>query len=113
MKGDDQKRKKIVYNGKKKYQDFSRLNNGLREGRSYVVAQKLKELKMIDNSNEEHMLDVEEILHYYSRLTCPAYLDIVDKFFMEMHSELFSINQSSPHHAYNSRSDVTSFHELY
>nr|GMC58792.1 uncharacterized protein LOC104880645 [Ipomoea batatas]GMC63458.1 uncharacterized protein LOC104880645 [Ipomoea batatas] len=116
-KGDDemgQKRKKIVYNGKK-YQEFSSLN-GLRKERSYVVAQKLKELKMIDNSNEEHMLDVEEILHYYSRLTCPAYLDIVDKFFMEMYSELFSIIQLSPHHhhPYNSRSDnVRSFHELY
>lgn len=107
-----QKRKKIVYNGKK-YQEFSSLN-GLRKERSYVVAQKLKELKMIDNSNEEHMLDVEEILHYYSRLTCPAYLDIVDKFFMEMYSELFSIIQSSPHHPYNSRSDnVRSFHKLY
>ncbi|THF98523.1 hypothetical protein TEA_001166 [Camellia sinensis var. sinensis] len=39
---------------------------------------------MVDKSNIEHVLDIEEVLHYYSRLTCPAYVDIVDKFFMDI-----------------------------
>ncbi|CAK7334982.1 unnamed protein product [Dovyalis caffra] len=60
------------------------------EGRSFLVAQKLKELEMMDVSNVEHVLDIEEVLHYYSRLTCPAYLDIVDKFFMNMYAEFFA-----------------------
>lgn len=60
------------------------------EGRSFLVAQKLKELEMMDVSNVEHVLDVEEVLHYYSRLTCPAYLDIVDKFFMDMYAEFIA-----------------------
>ncbi|XP_043700339.1 uncharacterized protein LOC122651069 [Telopea speciosissima] len=59
-----------------------------REGQ-LVVFQKLKELEMMDASNMEHVLDIEEVLHYYSRLTCPAYLDIVNKFFMDMYSEFF------------------------
>ncbi|KAF9662521.1 hypothetical protein SADUNF_Sadunf18G0061900 [Salix dunnii] len=60
------------------------------EGRSFLVAQKLKELEMMDVSNVEHVLDIEEVLHYYSRLTCPAYLDIVDKFFMDMYAEFIA-----------------------
>ncbi|XWS69884.1 hypothetical protein CRYUN_Cryun03dG0002100 [Craigia yunnanensis] len=59
-----------------------------REARSLSVAQKLKELEMMDMSNVDHVLDIEEVLHYYSRLTCPAYLDIVDKFFMDMYTEI-------------------------
>ncbi|KAH1057220.1 hypothetical protein J1N35_035285 [Gossypium stocksii] len=59
-----------------------------REERNLSVPQKLKELEMMDMSNVEHVLDIEEVLHYYSRLTCPTYLDIVDKFFMEMYAEI-------------------------
>ncbi|XVF49194.1 hypothetical protein PTKIN_Ptkin03bG0249000 [Pterospermum kingtungense] len=58
-----------------------------REARSLSVAQKLKELEMMDLSNVDHVLDIEEVLHYYSRLTCPAYVDIVDKFFTDMYTE--------------------------
>ncbi|XAR66991.1 hypothetical protein NMG60_11013396 [Bertholletia excelsa] len=58
------------------------------KGRSCLVQQKLRELEMLDKSNIEHVLDIEEVLHYYSRLTCPAYVDIVDKFFMDMYTEL-------------------------
>ncbi|KAK6248527.1 hypothetical protein QUC31_020092 [Theobroma cacao] len=58
-----------------------------REARSLSVAQKLKELEMMDMSDVDHVLDIEEVLHYYSRLTCPAYLDILDKFFMDMCTE--------------------------
>lgn len=54
-----------------------------------MVEQKLRELEMLDMSNVDHVMDIEEVLHYYSRLTCPAYLEIVDRFFMEMYSELF------------------------
>ncbi|KAJ8562501.1 hypothetical protein K7X08_011792 [Anisodus acutangulus] len=90
-------RKEIMYEGKKKYQNFSSSRDHLREERSYLVAQKLKELKMLDKStyNEEHALDIEEVLYYYSRLTCPPYLEIVDNFFMEMYSELFNQQSSS------------------
>ncbi|XWS26855.1 hypothetical protein CRYUN_Cryun26dG0066300 [Craigia yunnanensis] len=62
-------------------------SKGKREARSLSVAQKLKELEMMDMSNVDHVLDIEEVLHYYSRLTCPAYLDMVDKFFMDMYTE--------------------------
>ncbi|KAJ1393511.1 hypothetical protein SESBI_34874 [Sesbania bispinosa] len=54
-----------------------------------MVEKKLRELEMLDMSNVDYVLDIEEVLHYYSRLTCPAYLEIVDKFFMEMYSEFF------------------------
>ena len=60
-----------------------RLQNGV----SYMLAQKMKELEMMDLSDVDHSLDVEEALHYYSRLTCPVYVDIVNKFFMDMYAE--------------------------
>ncbi|KAF1872644.1 hypothetical protein Lal_00016481 [Lupinus albus] len=53
-----------------------------------MVEKKLRELEKLDQSNVDYVLDIEEVLHYYSRLTCPEYLEIVDKFFMEMYSEL-------------------------
>jgi len=58
------------------------------------LAQKMKELEMMDTGDVEHVLDIEEALHYYSRLTSPVYLDIVDKFFTDMHTE-FSVQESS------------------
>ncbi|KAG4199125.1 hypothetical protein ERO13_A05G131000v2 [Gossypium hirsutum] len=61
---------------------------------SYALAQKMKELEMMDVGDMEHVLDVEEALHYYSRLKSPVYLSIVDKFFMDMYSE-FSLPQAS------------------
>ncbi|KAG4999215.1 hypothetical protein JHK82_020389 [Glycine max] len=54
-----------------------------------MVEKKLRELEMLDMSDVDYVLDIEEVLHYYSRLTCPVYLQIVDKFFMEMCSEFF------------------------
>lgn len=53
-----------------------------------ALVKKMKELEMMDLKDMDHVLDVEEVLHYYSRLTCPAYVEIVDKFFMDMYSEL-------------------------
>ncbi|KAE8699476.1 hypothetical protein F3Y22_tig00110578pilonHSYRG00175 [Hibiscus syriacus] len=67
---------------------------------SYALAQKMKELEMMDVGDMEHVLDVEEALHYYSRLKSPVYLSIVDRFFMDMYSEFYlpqasaSINRS-------------------
>ncbi|OWM89903.1 uncharacterized protein LOC116194727 [Punica granatum] len=73
-----------------------------REERNSLVAKKLKELEMIDVSNIEHVLDIEEVLHYYSLLTCPTYLDIVEKFFMELYAEFFGSPALSSSH--NSKS---------
>lgn len=63
-------------------------SKSFRDRRSCSVARKLKELEMMDASNVDHVLDIEEVLYYYSLLTCPAYVDIVDKFFTEMCAEL-------------------------
>ncbi|KAK6124986.1 hypothetical protein DH2020_041260 [Rehmannia glutinosa] len=52
-----------------------------------ALAQKMKDLEMMDVNDMDHVLDIEEVLHYYSRLNCPAYVEIVDKFFMDMYSE--------------------------
>ncbi|KAL5756123.1 hypothetical protein ACOSP7_020540 [Xanthoceras sorbifolium] len=61
---------------------------------SYALAQKMKQLDMMDAGDVEHVLDIEEALHYYSRLKSPVYVDIVDRFFMDMYSE-FSVPQPS------------------
>ncbi|KAL4302524.1 hypothetical protein GQ457_10G000470 [Hibiscus cannabinus] len=55
--------------------------------RSLQVAQKLKEIEMMDVSDVDHVLDIEEVLHYYSRLTCLTYVEIVDKFFIYICNE--------------------------
>lgn len=52
-----------------------------------IVEKKMKELEMLETSNMDYILDIEEVLHYYTKLTCPSYVEIVDKFFMEMYSE--------------------------
>ncbi|GAB4852582.1 hypothetical protein Ancab_016796 [Ancistrocladus abbreviatus] len=65
-------------------------SGAVRERRLRLVAERLKVLEMVDNSNVDHALDIEEVLHYYSRLTCPAYVDIVDKFFAEIFAETFT-----------------------
>ncbi|OUZ99950.1 hypothetical protein BVC80_9069g66 [Macleaya cordata] len=62
------------------------------QGRNNLVKQKMKELVMMDMRNMDHVMDVEEMIYYYSHLTCPVYLDIIDKFFMELYSEFFLIN---------------------
>lgn len=63
------------------------------EGR-FLVMQRLKELESMDTGNVDHVLDIEEVLHYYSRLTSPAYLEIVDRFFMQMYSEFFQSSKA-------------------
>lgn len=78
---DDQENKRSLTHqrGKQKHSTF---NSKMEE--------KLRELENLDMSNVDYVLDIEEVLHYYSRLTCPIYLEIVDKFFMEMYSEFLS-----------------------
>lgn len=99
------RKKKILYEGKRYYQDNPRSTRRSGRERSFLVARKLKELEMLDNGNVEHVLDIEEVLHYYSRLTCPAYVDIVDQFFTDMYSELLNGEASitSSEHLSNSR----------
>ncbi|XP_016479167.1 uncharacterized protein LOC107800498 [Nicotiana tabacum] len=57
-----------------------------------ILAQKMKELDLMDEEDLNQMLDIQEVLHYYSHLNCPFYLDIVDSFFMDMYNE-FSLPQ--------------------
>ncbi|XP_050218876.1 uncharacterized protein LOC126669452 [Mercurialis annua] len=93
MDGEFKKFTKASSNSRNKMKGLTRFqeyNKRDHEERSFLVAQKLKELEMIDMSNVDHVLDIEEVLHYYSRLTCPVYLDIVDKFFMEMYAEFLN-----------------------
>lgn len=63
------------------------IESGSGKERGYILVEKMKELEMMDEYDMDHVLDVEEVLHHYSRLTCPVYLDIVDKFFTDMYSE--------------------------
>lgn len=53
----------------------------------FALAKKMKELEMVDAGDVEQVLDIEEALHYYSRLKSPVYVDIVDKFFTDMYTE--------------------------
>ncbi|KAL8189677.1 hypothetical protein R6Q57_029243 [Mikania cordata] len=59
------------------------------ESSKCLVTRKLKELEMMDQSNVDLVLDIEEVLHYHSRLTCPVYRDIVEKFFVELYPGTF------------------------
>ncbi|KAJ8773452.1 hypothetical protein K2173_004282 [Erythroxylum novogranatense] len=84
------KEKEVKEEKKKRYSHVKRqeekcANNIKEEG--YALANKMKELEMMDVCDVEHVLDVEEALHYYSRLKSPVYLDIVDKFFTDMYTE--------------------------
>jgi len=80
--------------------EVTKMGSNLREGKrgeqfpsisneGYVLAQKMKELEMMDVNDVDHVLDIEEVLHLYSRLKSPVYLDIVNNFFMDMYSEFF------------------------
>lgn len=75
----------------------------VREQRTSMVEKKLRDLEMLDMSDVDHVLDIEEVLHYYSRLTCPLYLEIVDKFFMEIYTEFFSSARPASPRSVNSK----------
>ncbi|KAI4387020.1 hypothetical protein MLD38_004887 [Melastoma candidum] len=51
------------------------------------IAQKMKEMGFMDSADFDWILDLEEALHCYSLLTCPFYLDIVHRFFLEIYSD--------------------------
>ncbi|KZV56101.1 hypothetical protein F511_06118 [Dorcoceras hygrometricum] len=54
----------------------------------HALAQKMNDLELMDvNDDEDQVSDLEEVFHYYSLITCPVYLEIVDRFFMDMYSE--------------------------
>ncbi|KAG5512776.1 hypothetical protein RHGRI_038823 [Rhododendron griersonianum] len=55
------------------------------DGMQTIMAQKMKELEMMDVNDVDHVLDIEEVLHLYSRLKSPVYPDIVNKFDLHGH----------------------------
>ncbi|KAK2385446.1 hypothetical protein QL285_072685 [Trifolium repens] len=83
-KFEEQKNRRSLIHQRGQKQDSSSMLNSKR-----MVEKKMKQLEMLEMSNVDYILDIEEVLHYYSRLTCPSYIEIVDKFFMEMYSEFF------------------------
>jgi hypothetical protein len=87
--GKEEKSKKISEVQKAEEKSSKNMNES-----GCVLAQKMKELEIMDVTDVEHVLDVEEALHYYSRLKSPVYLDIVDKFFTNMYTE-FSVPKAS------------------
>ncbi|KAI3495860.1 hypothetical protein L1887_38206 [Cichorium endivia] len=61
------------------------------EEKRCLVTRRLKEVELLDGNNVDHVLDIQEILHYYSMLTCPVYREMVEKFFTDIYSEILSI----------------------
>ncbi|KAI3418970.1 uncharacterized protein J3R85_013471 [Psidium guajava] len=70
-----------------------RSSPGNEGGGVQVLAEKMKELELMGSADMEHVLDLEEALHYYSLLTTPVFLDIVHKFFMDIYSEFSMARQ--------------------
>ncbi|XP_068649156.1 uncharacterized protein [Aristolochia californica] len=62
-----------------------------------TLAEGLKKLEQLDARNVEHVVDIEEVLHYYSRIKCPIYVDIFNSFFMEMYAEFLPLTSGSCH----------------
>ncbi|KAH0921563.1 hypothetical protein HID58_021581 [Brassica napus] len=63
--------------------------------RGDMLAQKMKDLNMVDLRDVEHALDVREALRCYSNIRSPVYLDIVDNFFTDMYYEFSDPRTSS------------------
>lgn len=59
-----------------------------------TLLQKMEELEMMEAEDMDNVLDIEEVLQCYSLLNSPVYVDIVDRFFMDMYTE-FSIRKPS------------------
>jgi len=88
----EKKKNKGLTNERTKENDSSlNLMMGRRGNGNYLMMEKkLREMEMLEMSDVDYVLDIEEVLHYYSRLTCPMYLEIVDRFLMEMYSEFIA-----------------------
>ncbi|XP_059643569.1 uncharacterized protein LOC132285406 [Cornus florida] len=84
VRGEEEKKMGSSMREKRGESSSRSMNSG-----NYVLAQKMKELEMMDVNDVDHVLDVEEVLHYYSLLKSPVYLDIMDKFFTDTYSDLF------------------------
>lgn len=78
---------------KKRQQKFSEPFEDAKK-RGDLLAQKMKDLNMVDLRDVEHALDVREALRCYSSIRSPVYLDIVDNFFTDMYYE-FSVPRTS------------------
>ncbi|KAK1437547.1 hypothetical protein QVD17_03341 [Tagetes erecta] len=76
---------------KRKEQKHEDTSSKEREEKRCFVKKKLKELETFDKNNVDHVHDIQEVLHLYSRLTCPIYCEIVEKFFAEMYSEVLCL----------------------
>ncbi|CAF1925821.1 unnamed protein product [Brassica oleracea var. botrytis] len=63
--------------------------------RGDMLAQKMKNLNMVDLRDVEHASDVKEALRCYSSIRSPVYLDIVDNFFTDMYYEFSDPRTSS------------------
>lgn len=53
----------------------------------YLLEQQMKDLEMMDVGDVDHVSDVKEALHCYSLLTSPVYVEMVNKFFMDMYTD--------------------------
>ncbi|KAL4583896.1 hypothetical protein LXL04_008481 [Taraxacum kok-saghyz] len=82
-----QDQKSVVINSPEDKKDI-----GCSKSNRHDLEQKMKELEMMDMKDEEQVLDIEEVLHYYSLLTSPIYQDLVDKFFTDMYSDFYVPN---------------------
>ncbi|KAF5776282.1 hypothetical protein HanRHA438_Chr12g0534121 [Helianthus annuus] len=76
-----------------KSQENKKLYHGKDESSKCLVTRKLKELEMMDETDVDLVVDIEEVLRYYSRLTCPIYRDIIDKFFVDVYSGTFYLSR--------------------
>ncbi|XP_030526176.1 uncharacterized protein LOC115737906 [Rhodamnia argentea] len=90
-KTEKKKKKKVGSSKSVKIEETDGVNAG-----GLVLAKRMKELEMMDMSDMDHVLDIEEALHYYSRLKSPVYVEIVDKFFMDMYSDFSPTPQQHP-----------------
>ncbi|KAI4324743.1 hypothetical protein MLD38_030200 [Melastoma candidum] len=82
---------------RKKKQGSGRWEKGTASEGEFELARRMKELDMMDSDGDlEQVLDVEEALHYYSRLKSPVYMEIVDRFFMDMYNDFSTPPRLSP-----------------
>lgn len=92
-KGDDQCSKVSYQSGvmdlKEEEKKARKYSVGKEEEPSFLAtekfAQKMEELEMMDVNNGDHVMDIDEVIHQYSLLTSPIYIDIVDKLFADVY----------------------------
>lgn len=85
------------------YKRKGQFSNEETKGRDDALAQKMKDLNMMDFRDVDHALDVREALCCYSSIRSPVYLDIVDDFFMDMYHEFSDPHTSSSINSLRSR----------